>query len=61
MRKLRLIVVKHFRLREEAIQKWQGWKLKPKLFLLLGEGMGQNPWTQTFSFLSSPEYFTHQK
>ena len=54
-------MVKHFRLREEAIQKWQGWKLKPKLFLLLGEGMGQNPWTRTFSFLSSPEYFTHQK
>ena len=36
MKKLRLLVVKHLRFRGEAIQKWQGWKLKPRLFLLLG-------------------------
>ena len=35
-------MVKHLRLRGEAIQKWQDWKLKPKLFLLLGEEMGQD-------------------
>ena len=42
MKKLRLLVVEHLRFRGEAIQKWQGWKLKPRLFLLLGRGVGQN-------------------
>lgn len=42
MRRLRFTVVKHLRLRGEAIQKWQYWKLKLTLFLLLGKGMGQD-------------------
>lgn len=35
-------MVKYLRLKGEAIQKGQGWKLKPRPFPFLGEGMGQD-------------------
>lgn len=42
MRKLRLMMVKHLRLRGEAIQNWQGWKLTPRPFLPFGDRVGQD-------------------